>query len=454
MNDLTPRDRARTSAGRSPATDPSASRGRRRQAAGEGYEAGRRQLAPKGHIPDCVRADPDLLAAYVRTMDGYDDDAAWEGTQGRLYAEDVARGASARAANAAAEASARASAPKIWMYEGEDPELAGLTVDAAAYRLKAGTRKYGGAALDFYLECSNLMSGENRDRQERGTTIGLLMEWVGPAAPDSGRWLPMMREWGALHDELRAIEDTYIGVGNIGEVAARVESALRTYKRLYSSHLGLLGEYRDFLSGTIETGKRVELGGKVVQGICFAALIAAATPVAVGVGASVSGGVGVQTVVTLGTAGVIGAGIEGATEVGGALLFESLEAMDAALSGRVDAIDWGLIGERGWTGMKEGFVDGVLAPISTTMAGATSKALAHAGKVLPGAREAVPQLLRRALSAALASGSAGAVTGSLGAGIKAAEAGKDLDAIVEDMRLAFVLSPASTAAGAVVGKMR
>ena len=357
-------------------------------------------------------------------------------------------------APAAAPAAAAPDQPVEPILQSSNPDINGRTVKAAGAELHAKAANYGRFPGQMQQNAAWHLKEEKKVLDEHSGIIGRGINLFNDAdAPNPDRWKQMIVDWGVVLVQLNAVNGMQPTAGNINLMGELTQKGLAGWEASMATTSRYSDEFIAYLEGFMQAAKSVHAGVELTAEIAMAGAIACAVvltgPAALAVGAELAGAVGATgaaaTAITT-TTGIVGAGVTGAafkggTQAGGQMLVETGEmvydvaAKGKSLSEAADGFDWGTVGDKGWSGVKTGFVDGVMAYGGLAIEGVVNK---FAGKAFarllgPYAGRLYAQVLRLASERALSAGVAGGVSGALDAGVRAALDGKSLPEILAAM---------------------
>ena len=290
--------------------------------------------------------------------------------------------------------------------------------------------------------------------------------------PNPQRWFKVIFEWDMVKVELIAALATPATPETINHLGRKSEQALDHWKRTAELSSRYTNEFEAYLKGFSHSAETVLVVAETVRDVSFAVAVGAAViafaPATFAVMSGYAGAVGLTgTAATVAAGGGtvlamggMGAAMEGGGQVVGTTLAQGFWMLeDLIIEGRswneaVDNFDWAMIKRNGWTGLKNGFVDGILALAGVKLEQALARpAGALINRVLgPGSGSPLAIVLRRALQRAMSSGASGSVIGALDAGLKVALAGGSREQIEAAMKKGFAIGGVGgTVIGAGVG---
>jgi hypothetical protein len=338
-----------------------------------------------------------------------------------------------------------------------DPEVDGKPVRVVGEDLQARDRQAHRLVPTIRGHAEHTIEQEREWDRKRGLTGKFIELFNDEDRPDPARWAKVLTEWDVVSVELTVPLSMVVTPQTINQIGHTSRLGLEHWDRTARLSSRYSDEYMRYLRGFTEAAEDAIATNRIVRDVAFAVAVTGAVVVlapaafAAYSGYAASAGLtGTAATVTAGgatvlTAGATGSAIEGGGGALGAIMGEAVWMLDDLLvEGRewdeaVARFDWGAVGDEGWHGLENGFVDGILALAGLRM----EKALArHTGKlagILISPQRAYAPVLGSALQHALAGGATGSVIGALDAGLKAALRGGDRDAIVAAMKLGFAV---------------
>jgi hypothetical protein len=360
--------------------------------------------------------------------------------------------------------------PEDAQLTSSDPQVNGRTVADVGRDLQARAGRYR-HAVDRLRHGSE---ETQRDEKEWYQNLGLMGSFIdlfnSAQHTDPARWDAVYPLWDKAAAALDGVLAQTVTATNVNAVGQAATDGFAAFQEASECDRQARAEYQNYLEGFTHAAGDVQMVAEITRDVAFGAavaiaVVAAAPVVAAGASTFASGTLGLgatgTAIFTYGgtaaTMGVMGAGIEGVGRGGGTLAAQAAGALADLVnrSGQAaDNFDFSQVWAQTWDGMKQGFVDGVLA----FAGGAAEKALAgRASYALrnflgPNNSALSAMIIRRALARAISGGATGSVVGALQAGLRTALDGGDVNAIGDAMAKGFVIGlGVGTGMGTVVG---
>jgi hypothetical protein len=390
--------------------------------------------------------------------------------RGRLLAilRDEAPAATEEAEPAAAEAAAAPGGPAAAtpggteevILQSSDPAVDGRAVTDVGAELHAKAANYGRFPAQQQEYASYNLKNEKRILDDHDGIIGGAINLFNDAdAPNPERWRKAVVDWGVVQAQLQAVltmQPTPTSINKMGELA---EKGLAGWDAAMAQTSQYSDEFLRYLEGFSRAAKAVHAGVELTAEIAMAGAIACAVvltgpailavggQLATSVGATGAAAVAIKGTTALVGAGVVGAGFKGTTQAGTQVLVETGEAIyemgakGKSLDQAAAGFDWSAVGDKGWHGVKTGFIDGVMAQGGFAIEAVANKLVGKvATKFLgPYVGRLYAQVLRKSAERAASAGLAGGVTGALDAGTRAAVDGRSLPQIFDAMQMGGAL---------------
>jgi hypothetical protein len=335
--------------------------------------------------------------------------------------------------------------------QSSDPAVNGRPVADVGAELHGKAANYGRFPAQQQEYASYNLENEKRILDDHDGVIGGVINLFNDAeAPSPERWNKVIVDWGTVQQLLQAVLAMQPTPANINVMGELTEKGLAGWERAMTYTSGYSDEFLRYLEGFSQAAKSVHAGVELTAEIAMAGAVACAVvltgpailavggQIATSIGATGAAAAAIKGTTALVGAGLVGGGFKGSAQAGGQVAVEGVEALgDVIVKGKsleeaAAGFDWGAVGDKGWQGVKTGFIDGVMA-----RGGFAIEAVANrlVGKVFakflgPYAGRLYAQVLTKTAERAVSAGIAGGVSGGLDAGARAAIDGRSLPEIL------------------------
>jgi hypothetical protein len=344
--------------------------------------------------------------------------------------------------------------------QSENPAVHGRTVSDVGAELHAKAASYARFPTQQQEYATYNLRNEKRILDDHDGIVGSAINLFNDAdAPNPERWHKAVVDWGVVQTQLQAVLALQPTASSINQMGALAERGLAGWDAAMAQTSQYSDEFLRYLEGFSQAAKAVHAGVELTAEILMAGAIACAVVLtgpailavggqfAASVGATGAAAVAIKGTTALVGAGVVGAGFKGTAQASGQVLVETVEAVhDLAAKGKsldqaAAGFDWSAVGDKGWHGVKTGFIDGIMAQGGFAIEAVATKLIGKvATKFLgPYAGRLYAQVLRKSAERAASAGLAGGVTGALDAGTRAAVDGRSLPEIFDAMQMGGAL---------------
>lgn len=353
--------------------------------------------------------------------------------------------------------SALVCGPEEARLTSSDPQVNGRTVAEVGQDLQARAGRYR-RAVDHLRRGTE---ATQRDEREWYQNLGLMGSFIdlfnSAPATDPSRWDAVYPLWDSTATALDAVIAEPVTTTNLNTAGQAASNAFAAFREASALDQQCRSEYQSYLQGFTHAAENVLTVTEITRDVAFGAAVAiavvvAAPVVAAGASTFASGTLGLgatgTTIFTYGSTatamGLMGAGIEGAGRGVGTFAAQSAGALADLVNGSgqaADNFDFSQVGSQTWDGMKQGFVDGVLAFAGAQAERAIAGPASYALRNFLGPNNAAlsAMIIRRALARAISGGATGSVIGALQAGYRTAVAGGDIHQIEAAMAQGFAI---------------
>jgi hypothetical protein len=336
--------------------------------------------------------------------------------------------------------------------QSSDPAINGRPVVEVGAELRDKAASYARFPAQQQEYASYNLRNERRVLAEHDGVLGDVINlFNGADAPNPDRWHKAVGDWGVVQTQLQTVLAMVPSASSINTMGELVENGLRGWEAAMAETSRYSNEFLQYLEGFSQAARNVHTGVELTSEIAMAGAIACAVvltgPAIAVLGGKLAGAVGatgaaaaaVKGTVVLAGSGLVGAGFKGGTYTGAQVAVEAGEmAYDMAARGKdlraaADGFDWGAVYDKGTSGLKTGFIDGVIAQGGIALEAVAGRYIgkAFARYLGPYAGRIYAQVLRKAAERAIAAGVAGGVVGGLDAGTRAAVDGRSLPEILD-----------------------